>query len=314
MGANAFTVGQHIGFAPGKFNPNTSDGKKLLAHELTHTIQQGEELMMQPAEEAEQKPQQSELLEKETSEMESKVSENEQAPEKFEYESDPSLEGEIVISKEEAEALLDEADNQDGAAKAGTIEPGSAYQESISENSGATELSPPAEVEPLQRKPDKVKDKPKRAGKRIVVDLAQQHATAFEGEKPVKTMKISSGKQTHPTTKGSFKITQRDKDHCSSKYGHCVAGDGTKRTSGKGGYKKGETYQGAPMKYFQRFDGTAEGFHVGDIHHPYASHGCVRLSESNAKWLWDWAKEGRPVNVVSGAKPAPGKPRRKKAK
>jgi hypothetical protein len=38
--AHAFTHGQDIAFAPGKYDPGSSGGKWLLAHELTHTIQQ----------------------------------------------------------------------------------------------------------------------------------------------------------------------------------------------------------------------------------------------------------------------------------
>src|SRR6266566_3081626 len=36
----AFTHGQNIYFASGMYNPGTQDGDKLLAHELTHTVQQ----------------------------------------------------------------------------------------------------------------------------------------------------------------------------------------------------------------------------------------------------------------------------------
>ena len=39
--AQAFTHGNHIYFNQGKYNPNSLQGKHLLAHELTHTIQQG---------------------------------------------------------------------------------------------------------------------------------------------------------------------------------------------------------------------------------------------------------------------------------
>lgn len=39
--AQAFTQGRDIYFNSGKFNPGTRDGQHLLAHELTHTIQQG---------------------------------------------------------------------------------------------------------------------------------------------------------------------------------------------------------------------------------------------------------------------------------
>lgn len=40
LGAHAFTHGKDIYFNKGKYNPNTDEGKHLLAHELTHTIQQ----------------------------------------------------------------------------------------------------------------------------------------------------------------------------------------------------------------------------------------------------------------------------------
>ena len=41
LNAQAFTYGNHIAFAGGKFRPNSEPGRWLLAHELTHTIQQG---------------------------------------------------------------------------------------------------------------------------------------------------------------------------------------------------------------------------------------------------------------------------------
>ncbi len=41
LGAHAFTHGQDIYFNKDSYNPNSSKGKHLLAHELTHTVQQG---------------------------------------------------------------------------------------------------------------------------------------------------------------------------------------------------------------------------------------------------------------------------------
>ena len=38
--AQAFTVGRDIYFNQGKYNPESSEGKHLLAHELTHVVQQ----------------------------------------------------------------------------------------------------------------------------------------------------------------------------------------------------------------------------------------------------------------------------------
>ncbi|WP_290804767.1 DUF4157 domain-containing protein [Flavobacterium sp.] len=40
LNAHAFTVGNDIYFNEGKYNPNSDSGKHLLAHELTHTVQQ----------------------------------------------------------------------------------------------------------------------------------------------------------------------------------------------------------------------------------------------------------------------------------
>ncbi|MEO5644789.1 MAG: DUF4157 domain-containing protein [Bacteroidia bacterium] len=41
VNAKAFAHGQDIYFKQGEFNPDSEDGKQLLAHELTHTVQQG---------------------------------------------------------------------------------------------------------------------------------------------------------------------------------------------------------------------------------------------------------------------------------
>lgn len=40
VGAHAYTVGNDIVFGSGKYDPQSPDGQRLLAHELTHTIQQ----------------------------------------------------------------------------------------------------------------------------------------------------------------------------------------------------------------------------------------------------------------------------------
>ncbi|HXQ70220.1 MAG TPA: DUF4157 domain-containing protein [Pyrinomonadaceae bacterium] len=42
VSAEAYTVGSHLVFGAGQYRPATHDGKHLLAHELTHVMQQGE--------------------------------------------------------------------------------------------------------------------------------------------------------------------------------------------------------------------------------------------------------------------------------
>lgn len=48
LGARAFTHGRDIYFNDRQFSPNSSAGKRLLAHELTHTVQQGAVLRRMP--------------------------------------------------------------------------------------------------------------------------------------------------------------------------------------------------------------------------------------------------------------------------
>ncbi len=42
VNAKAFTLGQDVVFGAGQYAPDNDEGKKLLAHELTHVVQQGE--------------------------------------------------------------------------------------------------------------------------------------------------------------------------------------------------------------------------------------------------------------------------------
>jgi len=41
IGARAFAIGGDIAFAPGQYSPESTEGKRLIAHELTHVVQQG---------------------------------------------------------------------------------------------------------------------------------------------------------------------------------------------------------------------------------------------------------------------------------
>ena len=50
INAQAFTHGNNIYFNQGKFAPSSNSGKHLLAHELTHTIQQGASIKKKPSE------------------------------------------------------------------------------------------------------------------------------------------------------------------------------------------------------------------------------------------------------------------------
>jgi hypothetical protein len=40
VNARAFTIGQEVVFGAGQYAPGTSQGRRLMAHELTHVVQQ----------------------------------------------------------------------------------------------------------------------------------------------------------------------------------------------------------------------------------------------------------------------------------
>ncbi len=42
IGALAYTAGSQISFDSGRFQPNSGEGRRLVAHELTHVVQQGQ--------------------------------------------------------------------------------------------------------------------------------------------------------------------------------------------------------------------------------------------------------------------------------
>ena len=57
LGARAFTHGSDVYFNEGEYNPGTSSGDHLIAHELTHTVQQGAAIQTSPQiQKAEQDP------------------------------------------------------------------------------------------------------------------------------------------------------------------------------------------------------------------------------------------------------------------
>ncbi|NIM17452.1 MAG: DUF4157 domain-containing protein [Candidatus Aminicenantes bacterium] len=74
VGALAYTQGSDIHFAPGQYKPDTSSGRQLLAHELTH-VQQQREGKVKPTTEVSGLPVNDDpSFEKEADKMGSKVS------------------------------------------------------------------------------------------------------------------------------------------------------------------------------------------------------------------------------------------------
>lgn len=89
---------------------------------------------------------------------------------------------------------------------------------------------------------------------------------------------ISSGSPEHPTPSGNFKILSKDKNKRSSSYTNYFN-------------------QNTPMPYSLQFSGpyyVHEGYLPGNA----ASHGCVRLSYQDAKFLFERTRVGDAIVVT----------------
>ena len=129
----------------------------------------------------------------------------------------------------------------------------------------------------------------------------EQKAYFYKGSELVGVSPIATGKTTHTTPAGSFKISQKNKDHKSSLYGvirnratgQIVNDDADTRKHRPG---PGEFFEAAPMPYFMRFNGGV-GMHVGHLPGYAASHGCVRMPEPMAIKFFENVEIGTPVIV-----------------
>ena len=135
----------------------------------------------------------------------------------------------------------------------------------------------------------------------IKISRKQQKAYFYKGSELVGVSKISTGTEGHATRPGTFKITEKDRDHRSNLYG-VFKEKGTDRVvnddadMSKDKVPPGAYYVGAPMWNFMRFDGGI-GMHTGYLPGYNASHGCVRMPDNMAKKFFDNVSVGTTVIV-----------------
>lgn len=111
----------------------------------------------------------------------------------------------------------------------------------------------------------------------IQINLSTQRLIAWEGEKPVYAVVISTGKKKTPTLTGIFEIQ--------SKY--------------KSSRMKGDDYDIPDVPYTMYYSGSY-AIHGAYWHQNFGtriSHGCVNLAPNHAKWLFNWASVGTPVII-----------------
>ncbi len=118
-------------------------------------------------------------------------------------------------------------------------------------------------------------------GKWIEVDLSQQRLTLWVGNTQVMSTLISSGLAATPTETGEFKVYEK----------HPVMT--------MTGTILGEYYYVPNIKWVSFFDG-GEALHGTYWHHNFGhpmSHGCINMTEADAKVLYDFAPIGTKVIV-----------------
>lgn len=141
----------------------------------------------------------------------------------------------------------------------------------------------------------------------IEINLSAQKVFLRQDGQVTYESPISSGRSSHPTPTGNFKVGEKDRNHFSSLYGRIVGANGrtlVRDADSDMPVPSGGKFVRAPMKYFLRFDG-ATGMHAGYLPGYPASHGCVRLPAAKAELFFNVAEVGTPVRV-HGKAPAAG--------
>ena len=108
----------------------------------------------------------------------------------------------------------------------------------------------------------------------IVVEIAKQQVALYGQNGFIARAPISTGMPGHPTPMGIFTVISKAKWHQSN------------------------IYSGAPMPYMQRITWSGIAMHAGPRPGYPASHGCIRLPEDFAIWLFHTTKVGARVIVT----------------
>lgn len=123
-----------------------------------------------------------------------------------------------------------------------------------------------------------------KIGKWIDIHLTQQLLVAYEGQEPVRTVVVTSGKPGWETPEGSFAINTR------------VANE----TMESGSIGAEEFYVLEDVLFTQYFTDRGHALHFAwwktppTIGRP-GSHGCINLLLDDARFLWEWAEIGTAV-------------------
>lgn len=152
----------------------------------------------------------------------------------------------------------------------------------VTANPGATTPTAPPAKTPTQ--PGTTEPKPTDVW--LDVDVTGQRVRIMKGETVTREMVASTGTEAQPTPLGTFKIQNRGEWFFSKKYQQ--GGQWWVSFKDWGVY----LFHSVPMDEHQRII-DEEAAKLGQP----ASHGCVRLSVADAKWIYDNIKAGTRVVI-----------------
>jgi len=135
----------------------------------------------------------------------------------------------------------------------------------------------------------------------IVIDLAKQRGMLMNGDEVVIDYPITSGKSSHPTPRGEFRVMEKLVKKNSNKYGTIYCADGktvrypadiTKHEVPEGG-----RFAGASMNYWMRLTGDGVGLHIGPMRRSPVSHGCIRVPSKTQPIVYSKTAVGTKVII-----------------
>ncbi|MBA3830632.1 MAG: L,D-transpeptidase family protein [Chthoniobacterales bacterium] len=135
----------------------------------------------------------------------------------------------------------------------------------------------------------------------VKISLGEQRAYFYKAGQLVGISQLSTGREGKDTPIGTYKISQKDIAHASSRYGdyvdindNVVVPNIDNELDPK---PPGTHYKGAPMPYFMRIAGGV-GMHAGYLPGYPASHGCIRMPEFMAENFYNSVESGTPVEIT----------------
>lgn len=135
---------------------------------------------------------------------------------------------------------------------------------------------------------------------RVEFLLDEQRGRLYINDVIAMDFPICSGRYGgHETPRGTFRITEKKREHRSSLYGSFVNAAGKSVESGvcsRDARPEGTRFEGTLMPYWMRFNG-AIGMHTGRVEREGASHGCVRVPEEACSILFQKLAVGSRVIV-----------------